>query len=78
MGKGLIKPLWQCALFTIIFHVQTRAVFVERVGDVLQLVLPPTVQAKRRLHDALAALSSPTSTLGVRAWVLRRSALTAN
>jgi vacuole membrane protein 1 len=66
MGKGVIKPLWQCAIFTIIFHVQTRAVFVERVGGVLDLVLPPSAQAKRWLHDALAALSAPASSLGVR------------
>jgi hypothetical protein len=59
-GKGLVKPLWQCALFTIIFHVQTRAVFADRVGGILQMVLPPSAQAKRRLHDALAALSAPS------------------
>lgn len=60
VGKGIVKPLWQCALFTIIFHVQTRAVFADKVGGALQLVLPQSAQAKRRLHDALAALSAPS------------------
>ena len=49
LGKGFIKASWQCALFTLVFSTQPRLLFVERVGNALEAVLPASLQVRTRL-----------------------------